>query len=125
GAPLPRRRARRSGVGLAPARYVPCGTRARWLDQRGARGAPGAARPAASDGHAVRARGSAPRRDRRGGTLPLGVSGRCERRGISGPGGGIGGLVVGAGSREREAVRSGDIRDTERDAAPVALDRKG
>src|SRR5439155_22101035 len=36
-----------------------------------------------------------------------------------------GGLVVGAGSRKRGAVRSGDVRDAERDAAPVALDRKG
>src|SRR5439155_20983854 len=88
-------------------------------------GAPRAARPAAPGGDAVRARRSAPRGDRGRGTLPVGAPGWCERRGVSGSGGGAGGLVVGAGSRERGAVCSGGVRRAERHATSLALDRKG
>src|SRR5207247_11421434 len=113
-------RARRRRLGLTAARYVPGGARARQLDHGRAGGAPRAARPGTADRGAVRARGSAPRGDRGRGTLPLGLPGRCERRGVSGFGGRTRGLAVGAGSGEQGAVRAGDVRDAERDTAPVA-----
>src|SRR5207302_2647073 len=64
----------------------------------------------------------APRGERGGRTVPLGVPGRSERRSLSRLGGRAYRLAVGRGREERGEVPAGGDRDNERAARPMALD---